>query len=200
MCPNLPRLRAHLGHAAQAAEAGFSRCEGSVGAACETQGEHADHDCGPEAPQRGTLRTTDGPSRKSRHPPTQDARVTRNLSPLARRVCPGAGKLSPSEPGSGTRTLRPNIPTIPRTPVVVTAPASPETPFLGKDGVMASNSRRYPLELRQRAVRMVTEVRAEHDSQWAAMGQVAQLLGVGTAETVRKWSGRLTSTPATTPV
>lgn len=51
----------------------------------------------------------------------------------------------------------------------------------------ASTSKRYPAELRERAVRMVTEIRAEHESDWAAMTQVAQLLGVGTPEMVRKW-------------
>jgi transposase len=50
-----------------------------------------------------------------------------------------------------------------------------------------STSKRYPAELRERAVRMVGEIRAEHDSEWAAMARVAELLGVGTPETVRKW-------------
>ena len=50
-----------------------------------------------------------------------------------------------------------------------------------------STSRRYPAELRQRAVRMVGEVRADHDSDWAAMTAVAELLGIGTTETLRKW-------------
>ena len=36
-------------------------------------------------------------------------------------------------------------------------------------------------------MRMVAEVRGEHDSEWAAMTKVAQLLGVKTAETVRQW-------------
>ena len=49
------------------------------------------------------------------------------------------------------------------------------------------STKRYPLELKQRAVRMVTEIAGQHDSEWAAMGRVAELLGVGTAETVRKW-------------
>ena len=49
------------------------------------------------------------------------------------------------------------------------------------------STKRYPLELRQRAVRMVAEVRADHDSEWAAMKKVAQLLGVSSGETVRKW-------------
>jgi transposase len=51
----------------------------------------------------------------------------------------------------------------------------------------ANSSRRYPPELRERAVRMVAEVSDQHESEWAAMGEVARLLGVGTAETVRKW-------------
>lgn len=50
-----------------------------------------------------------------------------------------------------------------------------------------STSSRYPVELRERAVRMVAEVRGDHDSEWAAMSRVAELLGVGTPETVRKW-------------
>jgi transposase len=50
-----------------------------------------------------------------------------------------------------------------------------------------STSKRYPAELRERAVRMVAEIRAEHESEWAAMTRVAQLLGIGTPETVRKW-------------
>lgn len=50
-----------------------------------------------------------------------------------------------------------------------------------------STSKRYPAELRERAVRMVTEIRSDHESDWAAMTKVAELLGVGTAETIRKW-------------
>jgi transposase len=48
-------------------------------------------------------------------------------------------------------------------------------------------STRYPVELRERAVRMVAEIRGDHESEWAAMTKVAELLGVGTPETVRKW-------------
>ena len=36
-------------------------------------------------------------------------------------------------------------------------------------------------------MRMVGEIRADHDSEWAAMTKVAALLGITTAETVRKW-------------
>ena len=50
-----------------------------------------------------------------------------------------------------------------------------------------STSKRYPPELRERAVRMVGEIAGDHESQWAAMGEVARLLGISTAETVRKW-------------
>lgn len=50
-----------------------------------------------------------------------------------------------------------------------------------------NTSRRYPPELRERAVRMVAEVRDQHESEWAAMAAVAELLGVGTPESVRKW-------------
>ncbi|OCF84127.1 transposase [Nocardia brasiliensis] len=34
---------------------------------------------------------------------------------------------------------------------------------------------------------MYAEIREQHESEWAAMGAVAELLGVGTPETVRKW-------------
>ena len=41
--------------------------------------------------------------------------------------------------------------------------------------------------MRERAVRMVHESVGQHDSQWAAIKSVAQMLGVGSGETVRKW-------------
>jgi transposase len=34
---------------------------------------------------------------------------------------------------------------------------------------------------------MVAEIQADHDSEWAAMTRVSELLGVGSPETVRKW-------------
>ncbi|MCU1647554.1 MAG: hypothetical protein JWN03_7829 [Nocardia sp.] len=34
---------------------------------------------------------------------------------------------------------------------------------------------------------MFVEIRDQHESEWAAMKAVADLLGVGTPETVRKW-------------
>ena len=41
--------------------------------------------------------------------------------------------------------------------------------------------------MRDRAVRLVAESRAHQDSEWAAIVSVAAKLGVGCAETVRKW-------------
>ena len=45
---------------------------------------------------------------------------------------------------------------------------------------------RYSPEVRERAVRMVFEHQAEHESQWAAMASIASKIGC-TAETLRKW-------------
>ncbi len=52
---------------------------------------------------------------------------------------------------------------------------------------MARQSANYPSELRERAVRMVAEVKADYPSEWAAIGAVAQKLGIGSSETLRKW-------------
>jgi len=41
-------------------------------------------------------------------------------------------------------------------------------------------------EVRERAVRMVVEHAAAHDSQWAAITSIAEKIGC-TAETLRKW-------------
>ena len=49
---------------------------------------------------------------------------------------------------------------------------------------------RYPQELRERAVRMVAELLPSYPSEWPAMVAVADKLGIGTAETVRKWVRR----------
>jgi transposase len=48
---------------------------------------------------------------------------------------------------------------------------------------------RYPLELRERAVRLVREHRREYPSEWAAISSIAGKLGA-TAETVRHWVRR----------
>jgi transposase len=45
----------------------------------------------------------------------------------------------------------------------------------------------YPRELRERAVRMVAETQGDYPSEFAAIGSVARKLGIGSAETLRKW-------------
>ena len=45
---------------------------------------------------------------------------------------------------------------------------------------------KYPVEVRERAVRMVQEHRAEYASQWLAITSIAAKLGM-TGETLRKW-------------
>ena len=52
---------------------------------------------------------------------------------------------------------------------------------------MAGRFANYPPELRERAVRMVAEVRPEYPSDWPAICAVASRLGIGSAETLRKW-------------
>jgi transposase len=46
--------------------------------------------------------------------------------------------------------------------------------------------KRYPPEVRERAVRMIFEHTKEHSSQWAAICSIAGKLGM-TAETLRRW-------------
>ncbi len=48
---------------------------------------------------------------------------------------------------------------------------------------------RYPLELRERAVRLVLEHAGEYPSQWAAITSIATKCGM-TPETLRKWVRR----------
>ncbi|ROZ52947.1 IS3 family transposase [Rhodococcus sp. WS1] len=51
-------------------------------------------------------------------------------------------------------------------------------------------NKRYPPELRERAVRMVAEVQHEYPSEWAAVESVADRLGIGTAQTLLNWIRR----------
>ena len=48
----------------------------------------------------------------------------------------------------------------------------------------------YPQELRERAVRMVAETRADYPSEFEAIKSIAVKLGIGSAETLRKWVRR----------
>jgi len=54
---------------------------------------------------------------------------------------------------------------------------------------MSDTSRRYPPELRERAVRMVLEHQQEYGSQWAAIVSIAEKFGPS-AETLRNWVRR----------
>jgi transposase len=49
-----------------------------------------------------------------------------------------------------------------------------------------SRNRRYPPEVRERAVALVLEHQGEHRSQWAAMEAIAPKFGMA-AETLRSW-------------
>lgn len=51
---------------------------------------------------------------------------------------------------------------------------------------MTTKGKRYPAEVRERAVRLVLEHRGEYESEWAAITSIAQKCGM-TAETLRKW-------------
>ena len=55
---------------------------------------------------------------------------------------------------------------------------------------MSRHGSNYPPEVRERAVRMVAEVQGDYPSQWAAITAVASKLGIGSAETLRKWVRR----------
>ena len=49
-----------------------------------------------------------------------------------------------------------------------------------------TKAKRYPAEVRERAVRLVLEHRGEYESEWAAICSIAQKCGM-TPETLRKW-------------
>jgi transposase len=49
-----------------------------------------------------------------------------------------------------------------------------------------STSKRYPAEVRERAVRLVMEHRRDYPTEWAAIVSISQKCGM-TAETLRKW-------------
>ena len=57
----------------------------------------------------------------------------------------------------------------------------------------------YPPELRERAIRMVAEVLPNYPSEWPAIEAVARKLGIGSAETLRKWIRRAEIDDGTRP-
>jgi transposase len=59
-----------------------------------------------------------------------------------------------------------------------------------EDHVTQQRSGPYPAELREIAVRRVLESSDDHPSQWAAIEAIAAEMGIGTAETLRKWVRR----------
>ena len=52
-----------------------------------------------------------------------------------------------------------------------------------------TRSNRYPVEVRERAVRLVREHREQYTSEWAAITSIASKCGM-TPETLRKWIRR----------
>jgi len=54
---------------------------------------------------------------------------------------------------------------------------------------MGNTTTRYSQEVRERAVRMVSEHRGEYPSEWATIASISSKIGC-TAETLRRWVGR----------
>jgi transposase len=50
-----------------------------------------------------------------------------------------------------------------------------------------AKTQNYSGETRAKAVRLVREHAGDYPSEWAAISAVAQRLGIGSAETLRKW-------------
>ena len=48
----------------------------------------------------------------------------------------------------------------------------------------------YPRELRERAIRMVIETKADYPSEFEAIRSISSKLGIGSPETLRKWVRR----------
>jgi transposase len=72
---------------------------------------------------------------------------------------------------------------------VVNRPGVSGESFRWKDLVMGRPSK-YPTELRERAVRMVLESRADYGSEYEAIRSIAAKLGITSPESLRKWLRR----------
>lgn len=51
---------------------------------------------------------------------------------------------------------------------------------------MGKTNKRYPVEVRERAVRLVVEHRGEYETEWAAITSIAEKFGCS-IEALRKW-------------
>lgn len=51
---------------------------------------------------------------------------------------------------------------------------------------MGNQSKRYPAEMRERAIRLVMEQQGDYESQWATIVSVSEKIGC-TRETLRRW-------------
>jgi hypothetical protein len=73
-------------------------------------------------------------------------------------------------------------------------------PFLGRMGSLSGgSSRRDPPELRERAVRLVAEISDQHESERAAMTEVASCSGSARPRRSASGCARLRSIPAHEP-
>ena len=59
--------------------------------------------------------------------------------------------------------------------------------LIGREDQVMGRRSPYSAELRRRAVALVADVRGEYDTEFAAITSVARRLGIGSAETLRKW-------------
>ena len=50
-----------------------------------------------------------------------------------------------------------------------------------------ARTQNYSAETKAKAIRLVREHAGDYPSEWAAIGAVAQRLGIGSSETLRKW-------------
>jgi transposase len=59
--------------------------------------------------------------------------------------------------------------------------------LIRREGQVMARRSPYLAELRRRVVVLVAEVRNEYDTEFAAIKAVADKLGIGSAESLRKW-------------
>jgi transposase-like protein len=72
-------------------------------------------------------------------------------------------------------------------PFLLVVPESPDTSGCGAPDVAAQLPTRYPLAVRERALGMAAEIADRYESEAAALAEVARVLNIGSAESVRRW-------------